>query len=399
MRKQAGRSEALVSSSMVWSPRSRRRRSILLGAVAVVVAVGGGLAFWRAHQANRAALARAAIDQARADLERGHAALALHRVAPVPERGPWEADLLTVKGLAFAALDRPDEVRPLLERSLALNPNQPMAARVLAAVYFAAIQPVRGFELLERVARLDPKDYSPWYAAGEILLHVQNRPADAVRPLKEALLRRPDHEESRINLIEALLALGQFEEASPLLEPTLREHPDDPRLLHLATRQARLSGQPEEMNRYAERVLAMDPDDPEALLTRGQYRQMIGRPRDALADAERAVALKPDDPAALNLLARLESSLDLKDRALATATRLREARERDQRLGSLQEQVTAHPDDPEPRWRLGNAAAESGLRKLAINSFRAALTINPRCRPALDGLTTLGVPVPRRPSR
>jgi len=328
----------------------------------------------------------AAVARAQADLKSGSPARALAGVERVSDRGPWEADLLTVKGLALAALNRPEDARPLLERSLSLKPGQPMVAKVLAAVYFASIQTDRGFEMLKRAARLDPEDYRPWYAAGEILLHVLNRPEDAERSLSEALRRRPDHDESRIDLIEALLALGRMDEATSLLEPALRDRPDEPRLLQLATRQARLAGRPDEMNRYAERVLALDPGDAEALLTRGQYYRMTGRPLEALADAERAVALNPDDPASLNLLVGIEGFLGYKDRAGATGARLRAARDRAERLGVLQEQITARPDDPEPRWRLGQAAAESGKRDLAITSFRAALILDPRCRPALDGL-------------
>jgi tetratricopeptide (TPR) repeat protein len=384
-----------VSGLMFRSALRRKRRLIVLSAlVAGLIALGGGFVLVRARwDREREREARAAVAEGRDALLRGRPTRALVAVASVPEHGPWEADRLTVQGLALAALDRPEAARPVLERALKLDPKQPMAAKVLAAVYFSANESDRGFEMLEKAARVDPDDFRPWFAAGDILLHFQNEPEKAAKAFRQALRRRPDHDESRVGLIDALLTLGSTSEASPLLDQILHDHPGDLKVLRLAARRARLAGQPDEMNRYAELALDLDPDDTETLVIRAQYLQMKGRAREALDFSERAVAIAPNNLSALNQLARIEAALGLKDRSAATSARHRAARDRAERIGRLKEEIQKRPDDPEPRWRIGQEAAQGGMRILAVNSFRAALALDPQCQPARAGLTALDVPV------
>ena len=126
---------------------STLRTSLRRGPRIVVLSLAllgcGAVAWWvglvspARVRARTEAEARAAITSARDALQTGQPGKALRVVARIPESGPWTGDVLTIKGMAFAALERPDDARPLLERSLAIDPNQPMAAKVLAAVYFS----------------------------------------------------------------------------------------------------------------------------------------------------------------------------------------------------------------------------------------------------------------------
>jgi tetratricopeptide (TPR) repeat protein len=370
-------------------------------AVLVAAALScGAVVVWQSYRReSRAAIAaqferesRAAIAAAQEELQHGQAARALMQTEMISEDGPWAAELLTTKGIALAALDRPDAVRTVLERSLEIDPNQPIAAKVLAAVYFTAEEPDRGFALLERAAQLDPTDFRPWFASGDILLRLQNRPDDAARAFREALLRRPDHDPSRLGLIGALIARGSVEEVSPMIEAALRDRSYDPKVLRLAALHARLLGRPEEMSRYNEQALAIDPDDPTSLVLRAQDRHRQGRYSEALADAERAVAQAPGDPAAVGLLAQIERSLGMGERAAATATRHRELTRRAEQFAALRQAIHDRPADPEPRWRLGRLAFEGGMTALAAYSFRVALELDPQCMPARDGLTALNLP-------
>jgi tetratricopeptide (TPR) repeat protein len=372
------------------------RLSILFGIVAGLIVAGCLFALMRVRS-ERERAARAAITQAQNDLKLGRPARALKSIARVPEQGPWEAELLTVKGLAFASLGRPDAVRPLLERSLKIDPNQPMAAKVLAAVYFTANESDRGFAMLEKAAGLDGDDFRPWFAAGDALLRFHNDPAKAATAFRGALRRRPDHDESRIGLIDSLLALGSASEAWPLLETALRDHPGDARVLQLAARHARLTGQGDLMNHYAELALDLDPDDAEALVTRSEYLRRQGRTQEALGFAERAVKLAPNDLSALNILAQIQGAMGMTDRAAATSARHREARDRAERIAVLRQEIQKRPEDPEPRWRMGEIAAKGGMKTLAVNSFRAALALDPQCQPAQAGLAALNMPAVLRP--
>ena len=215
------------------------------------------------------------------------------------------------------------------------------------------------------------------------------RPVDAAQHFREALRRHPDHHESRIGLIDALVGSDSAEEATPLLEAALRDHPQEAKVVSLAARHARLLGRDEEMANFAERALELDPEDVEALVLRAQYLQKAGRLQDALRDAEHAAAREANNIAALALLAAVEGALGLEERAAATSARHRKARDLAERLRGLREQIAKRPGDPEPSWRMGQLAAEAGMTSLAINSFRAALALDPGCRPARQGLLAL----------
>ena len=331
----------------------------------------------------------AAIAKGQECLKKGQPRQALGAVARIPVNGPWAAGVLTVKGLAFAALDRPQDARPLLEQSLKLDQKQPMAAKVLAAVYFSSNETDRGFQMLALAARLDPDDFRPWYAAGDVYLTVRNQPEEAVKVFKQALLRRPNDDESRIGLIDALLASGSATDVKPLLDAILPNHPSDPRILCLVARFARYQGQLDEMGTYAERALAVDPDSVEALVLRAEFLHHTGHDQEALSHAERAVALHSDNLAALSLLAVVQGSLGLKDRSVATSERHRIALERSEQIQQLSDQMRQRPNDPEPRWKLGRAAAEGGMTNMAIRCFQAALALDPNCQPARAGLMAL----------
>jgi tetratricopeptide (TPR) repeat protein len=358
----------------------------------VVLLALGTLAAWfvrSAAEAERRRETRSAIAKARSWLQSGRADLALRTVRTLPQEGPQAAEALAVRGLALAALDRPEEARPYLERALALDPRQPMAAKTLAAVYFSANEGQRGFHMLEHAARLDPGDFRPWYAAGTMALRQSYPPEKAIAAFREALRRQPDHDESRIGLIEALLASGSAEEATPWLLDVLRERPRDPAVLYLAALHARQVGRPEEADRYLALALEADPNQRKALILRAQSFHRAGRRQEALELAERAVALDPNDASALSLLAQVEAALGLSDRAAATSTRHREVLDLFARFQRLRESVDQHPDDPRPRCEMGRVAARAGMTDLARSSFRAALALDPQCPDALRGLAEL----------
>jgi len=336
-------------------------------------------------------VAHAAITRAQDFLKQGQPASALTAVAKVPDHGPWESDLLTVKGLAMAALDRPEAVRPLLERAVRLDPKQAMAIKVLAAVYFATNETERGFDMLQQSVRLNPRDFRPWFATGDMIMKFHLPPADAVRAFKNALRLKPDHEESVAGLIDALLTMGSIDEATPLIEAALKQHPDDPRLLYLAALHARFEGRLEDMNRFAVLSLQHDPNNAQARVLCAQYLHRVGRSAEALTQAEEAVLTAPNDLAGLSLLAQIESSLGMNDRSAATTNRHLKTRTRTEQMGKFMEEMRRRPEDPEPRWRMGQIAAESGMTAMAIGSYQAALALDPHCKPALDGLAVLNV--------
>lgn len=373
--------------------RPRLPRALRFLFLVIVLPAGAALAWWlgvgRPARLRADAELQAVIERARDALQAGQPDRARRLLARAPESGPRAADVLTIKGMAQAARQQPEDARASLERSLAIDPAQPMALKVLAAICFNDEELDQGLALLAKAAALDPDDFRPWYASGDILLNYRNQPREAVRVFQEAIRRRPEDVGSRIGLASALLALGEVEAASPVVDGLLRDAPDDPSVLRLAAVRARLLAQHPDVERFAGEALQRNPSDVEALIVRARSRLESGRREDALADAERAAALVPQNPAVLYLLAGIENTLGLKEKAAATTQRHQEALAIAGRIDQLQKEIRKAPDDLESHLRLGEVAAQAGRASLARKSFRAALVLDPDCVPAKLGLAAL----------
>lgn len=354
-----------------------------------------GLSFWffaliRPARARREDSLQAALVKARDALRRGHPKVALNLVAAASDTGRFAGEVLAVKGLAYAAFQEPEVARSFLEKSIERNPpGDPMVLKVLAAVYFNEDEPAAGFETLRKASLVDPSDFRPWYATGHFQLRLQNRPIEAIEAFREALKRQPEHLESRVELSEALLAIGRNDEASEVVNRLLVEHGGDPRVLKQAAVLANQCGNFDKAEQLAGRCLESDATDIDALVLRANVRLRCSRAQEALVDAERAVTVAPQSLAALVSLARIENALGLMDRAAETSGRLAKAREAAELVSSRRRDVRNRPNDAERRWKLGQAAAAAGLIDLARKSYQAALMLDSNFRPAAESLAAI----------
>jgi cytochrome c-type biogenesis protein CcmH/NrfG len=294
--------------------------------------------------------------------------------------------------MALATLDELGPARQALEKACRIGAN-PMAAKVLAAIYLGAFETERGLEMLRVAARLDPADFRPWYAMGESVHLRLRRYDDAAAAFREALNRAPDHLESRLGLVDALIKAHHEEETEPLLQGLLSDRPDDPKVLFLAAQLALEQGRDLDASRYLERTLALETDRVDTHLIQARLQFRRGLAREALSEAQRACLSDPDDLGALNLLSSIQMSLGLKEQSAETVARRRKVEDRRALMEKLILTIQESPDDPEPRWRLGRIAREAGMKPLAVQSYQAALALAPDCEQARQGLLDLGHPV------
>jgi tetratricopeptide (TPR) repeat protein len=313
---------------------------------------------------------------------------ALHAILGVAREGPQAAELLLVEGLALVALGESEPARQALLRSIASSPDQPMAFKVLAAIAFSRGEDQQGLEYLARAATLDPDDFRPLYAIGEVHLR-KGRMDAAIRAFDAALLRKSDHEESRIGLLTASLAIRPPEASSDLVCELLRDFPENPQIQVLAARHARALGDASSALRYAGRAVERNPNFVDAIVLRAQLLFMGGEVKPALNEATRAVERDPRNPQALAILAQLQAALGQAEMSRTTLARRREVVAQSERILELTDQIAQHPDDPAPRWQLGQVAAATGANGLATESYRAALALDRQCQPALVGLRSL----------
>ncbi len=147
----------------------------------------------------------------RRDLARGHAYLeqgrfrhAILAVSQIREGSSSEAEALTIRGLAESSLEEVAPARGTSSAPGTCSPNA-AAARVLAAIYLSANENERGLQMLLSASRIDPRDFRPWYAMGELVYLRLRRYEQAIDAFRQALERHPRHPESLLGLVEALV--------------------------------------------------------------------------------------------------------------------------------------------------------------------------------------------------
>jgi predicted Zn-dependent protease len=333
----------------------------------------------------------AEVAQAQTLLDRGNPDQALRVLKAIREEKPGSAEGLTLAARSLLLKGAISTAKRTLERSLSINPDQAEASKMLAAIYLASGDGVRGEILLKKAAELDPGDYRPWYALGKVY-HDLGRLDESAASYQEALKRSPPAEEareSRLGRIRVLLDARQPEQAGVELDALRQQAPDDPALLALAARQAYGSGQAGPALELAGKALALDPSNFDALLTRARARFMARRPREALDDLEKALRARPQDVGTLQLMAQVQKSLGQEAESAETQARAERSRNRILLMDRLAREISKAPNDPYPRFLMGQAAAEGEMYMLAYECFQAALDLDPQYQPAREAMDAL----------
>jgi tetratricopeptide (TPR) repeat protein len=373
---------------MAIDPASSRKN---IAQVVLVLALAGTLALLVWALSHRRAGHWNAVARARTYLDRGQPDLALKALSGIRDLGPGSAEALTLAARALLMQGSISAARLALERSLKMEPQQPDAAKMLAAIYLASGDGERGLLLLEQAARFDPADFRPWYAMGKVH-HDLGRLEESAEAYAQALKRSPpasEARESRLGRIRALLDDNRAGDAAADLAKAREQAPDDSEVLALAAGQARDLGQLDEATALANRALGGDPENFDALLVRARIRFLSRSPLDALADLEKAVQINPNKVAALQLLLQVQTSLGKTAEAAQTNAQAHRTRERIVLMDQLAKAIHQRPNDPEPRHRMGRAALDGKMYVLAYQSFQAALDLDSNFKPAREALEQL----------
>ncbi|MCA9752989.1 MAG: tetratricopeptide repeat protein [Gemmatimonadetes bacterium] len=272
----------------------RSRDTLLLGSLAVVAIVGCGgpperpveRALAEGRESEAWALARAAVqatpDSAATWRDVAHAALRTFR---------------TPEGVEAAA------------KACELAPEDWRARLLAAELDQRRFRNVAALAAAERATELAPDDVRPWIALGTLRfgggMVGTAEPELAEVAFRRALERDPESPRARFGLAKALVLAGRDEEARPLLDAILAAD-------------------------HAKEAPA------DAWYQRGLLRMRARDHEGAVDDFRRAVAMEPGDPAAWFNLGRLLPRLGEPDEAKAALARGNAARERSERIHSLE---------------------------------------------------------------
>ena len=272
-------------------------------------------------------------------------------------------DLARRKGLAGVDLDRITRLMatPAPRPSIApqeLQPTSKEADNLLALLNASRISE------LEQQAREMTHRY-PQFELGWTMLGaaftLQNRPDDALEPMRKAVTLAPGNAKAHNNLGRTFNQLGHYPEAETALRTAISIRPGlTEALFHLGV-SLQGQGRSAEAETSFKEYLRSNPKDAEALTNLGISIQEQGRSSEAEDHFRRAIALKPDLPNAhhsLGIVLQGQGRSSLAEKSYLNAVRLA-------------------PQNPDTYANLGEVLRALGRRTEASQCLQKAIGLQP----------------------
>ncbi len=388
----------------------RKRRRVFFWLLAAVVALGlvGGVAVrWyqtahpeyllhRGQEALRRADSATAEEMARRLEAAGHAdhahflraAIRLERGDPNAAVAEFNQVEATEVRLEAAALygewlvrhqAQPAEAERLLRFVLSERPEDVVAHRGLAAIYYDQGAWALAVLHLLRWADLDPRDGRPYRFLG-LIYKEMDQPAPAIPCYREALrreLKGAVAQEVREELAECLVAQSLYAEALEALQDCGPRAAEAPGLVALRGESLAGLGQAAEAEGLLDRALERHPSSADLLRVRGKLFMAAQKPAEAARLFERALNQDPHDTTSRYQLALACEGLGWRDEAAKHRRALEQTKEGMQALTKLIEEAGEKPWDAALQQRLAATCQELGRPDLARRWQRAAASSAP----------------------
>ena len=161
---------------------------------------------------------------------RNDEALALmeRSIALVPDQADWCSNL----GIVFQSDNRLDDAIDSYRRAIAIDPNHANAHNNLGVLLRVTGQPVEAEAAYRAAIRLDPEHIDAYTNLG-ILLNGLKRTEEAAACYCKVITLRPKHREARKLLALAHCTLGEIGKAANIFQEWLDEEPRDPIARHM----------------------------------------------------------------------------------------------------------------------------------------------------------------------
>jgi tetratricopeptide (TPR) repeat protein len=269
---------------------------------------------------------------------------------------------------------QPAEAERLFRFVLSERPDDLVAHRGLAAIYYDQGAWALAVVHLLRWAALDPRDGRPNRFAGLIYKDMDLfAPAtvcyrDALRrELKPAVVQ-----EVREELAECLVKQSQYAEALQVLRDCGPRAEEVPALIALRGDCLFGLGKPAEAEALLDRALRQHPDAPDLLRVRGIMLATAERPAEAAPLFERALSQDPQDITSRHQLALAYDQMGRRDEAAKHRQTLEQTKDGLLALTKLIQQAGEKPWDVALQRRLAEMCQQLGRPELARRWLRAA---------------------------
>lgn len=204
-------------------------------------------------------------------------------------------------------LGRVDEGERWAARAAAANRQPGVVHFRLGQRLVVANQAAAAIAHFQQALAADPNQPVVEYALGETLLEAE-RPRDAIAPLRRALEAGVHADEAGVDLVRALGAAGERDEAIRVLEQVGKAATDPQRCVDLARLAVQLQ-EPRLAEVFSRAALASRPGFAAAHAQLGASFNLSGRFADARRELEQAILLDPRDAASYVGLAVAEANL------------------------------------------------------------------------------------------
>jgi len=262
--------------------------------------------------------------------------------------------------LALPMVNRQEEAYIAFQKSLQIEPDNPITLSRYAMALASASQYERAFHIFEQLRQIQPNNpitlgqyANALTSAGQL---------DQAWPFFELSLKvKPDNPITLSQYANALTSAGQPDQALQFFERSLQLEPNAPIPLNLYADALASNDQHEKALEFLERSLKIQPDNPITLRRYATALASNGHPDKALQFFERSLQLEPNAPITLNLYANALASTGQHEKALEF----------------LERSLKIQPDNPITLSRYANALTSNGQFDKAWPFFERSLQIQP----------------------
>lgn len=199
------------------------------------------------------------------------------------------------------------EAYEYIARALVLDPNNAKAYWVMANLMRVVGKPLKAIALLERSINLNPQDPMAYFVLGSVLIGQDNE--NAIKILKKALELNPDLKKARHNLAAAYILTGKFRDAEKLLAELVANNPtDDFAITNLGV--ARLSlGNLNSAEELFTKAIQLNPAQPQALKGLGDVKMAKKKYAEAIEAYKKFLDLAPNEATIWFLLGEAQEGM------------------------------------------------------------------------------------------
>jgi tetratricopeptide (TPR) repeat protein len=259
-----------------------------------------------------------------------------------------------------------------LDKSIELNPEEPQAWRMRAALKLSLDKPAEAVKDFDEAIKLDPKHAATHEARG-LAMAAQKNWDEAKKSLSRATELAPSSAAALLQRGRVSLIMNDHKAAIADAEAALKLVPNLPSALLLRSHARNAAGDKDEALADVEQVLKEFPDAADALRTRAMLRLESGKNDDAVADLEKLHVVEPDDRGVTLQLAVLYNGRKQSKRAIELTT----------------EVIKAAADNWQAMRVRADAYLNEGKQKEALADYDAALKLAPKDTGILNNLAWL----------